>query len=107
MIYFFLAGCACLPWILLRGLGIHPGQPWAVLLPGCCTVGAAVLLTWAAEIAEVDVPQSVSIGLLALVAVLPEYAVDIYFAWMAGQHPHYAPFATANMTGANRLLLCF
>ncbi|MBU1261972.1 sodium:calcium antiporter, partial [bacterium] len=39
--------------------------------------------------------------------VLPEYAVDMYFAWMAGKDPQYISYATANMTGANRLLIGF
>ncbi len=52
-----------------------------------------------------DLPQSVSIGLLALIAVLPEYAVDLYFAWKAGKDPLYTAYATANMTGSNRLLI--
>ena len=37
--------------------------------------------------------------------MLPEYAVDIVFAWKAGQDPAFAPYAVANMTGSNRLLL--
>ena len=39
--------------------------------------------------------------------VLPEYAVDLHFAWAAGQDPSYAAYAVANMTGANRLLIGF
>jgi cation:H+ antiporter len=31
--------------------------------------------------------------------------VDIVFAWKAGQDPAFAPYAVANMTGSNRLLL--
>jgi cation:H+ antiporter len=42
---------------------------------------------------------------LALVSVLPEYAVDLHFAWAAGSDPSMASFAVANMTGANRLLI--
>src|SRR5439155_19486114 len=34
-----------------------------------------------------------------------EYAVDVYFAWRAGQDPAYTAYATANMTGGNRLLI--
>jgi cation:H+ antiporter len=37
--------------------------------------------------------------------VLPEYAVDAVFAWKAGNDPSYASYATANMTGGNRLLV--
>ncbi|MGE3858343.1 MAG: sodium:calcium antiporter, partial [Dehalococcoidia bacterium] len=41
----------------------------------------------------------------ALIAVLPEYAVDMTFAWKAGQDPAFAQYAVANMTGGNRLLI--
>ena len=37
--------------------------------------------------------------------MLPEYAVDVTFAWKAGKDPSYAAFATANMTGGNRLII--
>lgn len=100
-----LAVLACAPWLACRAMGVPPAQPWAVLAPGLCIFGAAFLLTWGAEAAEVDIPQSLSIGLLALIAVLPEYAVDMVFAWKGGKDPTYIPYATANMTGANRLLI--
>src|SRR5699024_597220 len=41
------------------------------------------------------------------IAVLPEYAVDLYYAFKAGSDPSYTHFAAANMTGSNRLLLGF
>ncbi len=95
----------CFPWLLARLGGAAFPQPWAVFIPGLCILGSAFLLTWAAEAAEVDIPQGIAIALLALIAVLPEYAVDVYFAWMAGKQPEYTAYATANMTGANRLLI--
>jgi cation:H+ antiporter len=51
--------------------------------------------------------QALALAVVALIAVLPEYAVDMYFTWQAGQHPEsdYAHYAIANMTGANRLLI--
>ena len=51
--------------------------------------------------------MSMSLALVALIAVLPEYAVDMYFAWKAGKYPamQYHHYAIANMTGANRLLI--
>lgn len=52
-----------------------------------------------------DLPQGLSVAILALIAVLPEYAVDMYFAWTAGKDPSYTAFAAANMTGSNRLLI--
>lgn len=79
--------------------------PWSVLLPGLGIFGAAFLLSWAAELAQLEIPQALALAILALIAVLPEYAVDIYFAWTAGHDPSYIPYATANMTGSNRLLI--
>ena len=40
-----------------------------------------------------------------MVAVLPEYAIDVYLAWTAAYVPENVNLATANMTGANRLLI--
>ena len=92
-------------WILLHLLRAHLPVPWNALLPGLGIFGAAFLLSWAAELAQLEIPQALALAILALIAVLPEYAVDIYFAWTAGKDPTYIPFATANMTGSNRLLI--
>src|SRR6478736_3484667 len=95
-----------LPAITLRLGGIHP-TPWiAALLFGIAVVGAAFILAWAAEALQLDVSQGLALAVLALIAVLPEYAVDFVFTWKAGKDPHeYAPLALANMTGGNRLLI--
>jgi cation:H+ antiporter len=68
-------------------------------------VAASFVLAWAAEAAEVDISGGLAIALLAVIAVLPEYAVDLYFAHTAGTNPEYVQYAAANMTGSNRLLL--
>jgi cation:H+ antiporter len=80
-------------------------QPLETLCFGLAIVSAAFLLTWCAEAAERDIPRTLALAGLALIAVLPEYAVDMLFAWKAGKDPSYAAFATANMTGGNRLLV--
>jgi len=54
------------------------------LFCGLGIFGAAFLLSWAAELAQLYISQNLALALLALIAVLPEYAVDMYFAWMAG-----------------------
>jgi cation:H+ antiporter len=95
----------CLQWILIHFAGFHPAPQLQALSSGIAIFGAAFMLSWAAELAQKDIPQALAIALLALIAVLPEYAVDMYFAWMAGKDPQYTAFATANMTGANRLLI--
>jgi cation:H+ antiporter len=96
-----------LPGVLLSisGLDIHPLI--ASLAYGLAIIGASFLLSWAAEVAQHDIPQSLALTILALIAVLPEYAVDMYLAFQAGRDPSsaYGELALANMTGANRLLI--
>ena len=97
---------AALPglWLRLGGASVPPAV--AAALFAAAVVAAAFLLTWGTELAEIDIGQGLALALLALIAVLPEYAVDVVFAWLAGQDPdRYAPLALANMTGANRLLI--
>ena len=95
-----------LPWLFSFLLSIHYPAHIEALLSGIAVLGSAFLLSWAAETAEMDIPRSVSLAIVALLAVLPEYAVDAYFAWMAGKvGGEYVHYATANMTGANRLLI--
>jgi len=104
--WFLVAVALPLPWLVAHavgGLGLLPEV--TCLLAGLAILGAAFLLSWATELAERDVPQSLALLVLALISVLPEYAVDLHFAWKAGTDPTYAPYAVANMTGANRLLI--
>jgi len=101
-----LAFTATLPGLLVRVLGLNPPAALAPVLYGLAILGAAFLLAWAAEVLQLDVSQGLALTVLALIAVLPEYAVDFAFASKAGQNPEkYAPLALANMTGANRLLI--
>ena len=92
-------------WIVLRLAGVQMPHYWTTICSGVGIFGAAILLSWAADVAQLDIPQSLALAALALIAVLPEYAVDAYFAWMAGKDPKYVQYAAANMTGANRLLI--
>jgi cation:H+ antiporter len=92
------------PWLAVA-FGTHPSASVTVFLSGLAILGAAFLISWSAELAQFDVSRSLAMVLLALIAVLPEYAVDIYLAWRAAHHPEYIPLVAANMTGANRLLV--
>ena len=101
---------ACLisvPWLVVRFFtDFHALSPTVVaLLTGVAILGAAFILSWAAEAFQMDVSQALALALLSLIAVLPEYAVDVVFAWRAASDPTQAPYAVANMTGANRLLI--
>lgn len=110
LIWLFLAVAVTLPWLFfaLSGQGhhlveTHPAQ--VSMLAGLAIVGAAFVLSWGAELAERDIPRSLALIVLALISVLPEYAVDLHFAWEAGKNPEYKAYAVANMTGANRVLI--
>jgi cation:H+ antiporter len=93
------------PAILVWLTGTVLSPELTVLVFGAGVVASAVLLSWAAEAAEVDISGSLAIAILALIAVLPEYAVDLYFSYTGGGDPSYTQFAAANMTGSNRLLI--
>ncbi len=100
-----IMAAAAWPAILLRFHVISAPHLVETVLYGLAIVSAAFLLTWGVEAAERDVPRTLALAGLGLIAVLPEYAIDLLFAWKAGDDPSYAAFATANMTGANRLLV--
>ena len=118
---------AALPAPILR-LGeitgaFHTGFPVYVeaLIFGVAIFAAATLLTWASEVAETEISAGLALVVLALIAVLPEYAVDLVFAIRAPhvaecisfapnlpigcEDPHPSQLAIANMTGGNRLLV--
>lgn len=102
-----LAVAAPLPALAARLDLWHPSLVVETVLFGVAIMGAAFLLSWAAEVAQKDISQTLAIALLALIAVLPEYAVDLYLAYCAGRglDPDCVHLAVANMTGANRLLI--
>ena len=95
------------PAVVLRVTGVELAPVLELLSYGAAIVAAAFLLAWAAEAAQKDISGALAIALLALIAVLPEYAVDLYYAFRSGSDPDYLHFAAANMTGSNRLLLGF
>lgn len=75
------------------------------LVYGLGILSAAFLLSWAAEAFQHDISHGLALALVAIITVLPEYAVDFSLVWKAGTDPEYAGYAVANMTGANRLLI--
>ncbi len=87
--------------------------PTAVIIFGIGIVAGAFLLSWAAEVAQIDISASLAIAVLALVAVLPEYLIEFVLARDAGVSFNLATRETtveisrvaANVTGSNRLLI--
>jgi len=97
----------CLPGVILRLTGTHPDPVIGAIAFGFSILAAAFLLSWGAETAEMDISQGLALAVIAIIAVLPEYAVDFILAWEAGADPEEAErgLAIANMTGGNRLLI--
>lgn len=109
LIYVAVAVLAAAPAIVLRLTGWRPSPVLDAGVFGLAVLGSGFMLSWGAEAAESRVSQGLLLAGLALVTVLPEYAIDIYYAFRAGQAPQsaYVHYAAANMTGANRLLVGF
>ena len=114
--------CLGIPSFILVIAGLHIDPIVAAFIFGLGIVGGAFLISWAAEAAQVDVSASFAIAVLALIAILPEYAVETVLAWEAGQSYIVATDlgqtfsaggvvtdemerVAANVTGANRLLI--
>lgn len=115
-----LAVLATVPALVVRISSGSLAHWLEALAFGGAIVGAAFLLSWAAETAQLDISAGLAIAVLAFIAVLPEYAVDVVFAGKAGNAvaAHGAAcappgstqatpcsLALANMTGSNRLLI--
>src|SRR5205807_2264891 len=77
------AVAATLPAVAVRVSGAHPEPLLAAMIFGIAVIGAAFMLAWAAEVVQLDISAGLALALLALVAVLPEYAVDFVITWKA------------------------
>lgn len=109
-----LALLVTVPGVAIRLTAEHVDPILASLVFGLAIVGAAFMISWAAEIIQLDVGGGLALALLALIAVLPEYAVDFVLTADAGREfaatgagGVAATRALANMTGANQLLIGF
>src|SRR5258708_26162430 len=94
-----------LPAIYFRLGAVQLGPLPSVGLYGAAVVSAAFLLSWAAEAFQIDVSASLATAALALGAVLPEYAVDLYLSYSAGPNPAHTQYAIANMTRSDRFVI--
>ncbi|MBE7182790.1 MAG: sodium:proton exchanger [Methylobacterium mesophilicum] len=103
-----IAFVATIPALILRYSGWYPDPLLDTAVFGIGILSAGFMLSWGAEAAETRISQGLILAIVALVTVLPEYAVDIYYAYQAGKggpESPYVQYAAANMTGANRLLV--
>ncbi len=112
------AGAGGWAWIAVALAGLVPALAFRLVLPaqppgvtllvfGVAILSAGFLLSWAVDVAEREIPQTLAVAFLAFIILLPEYSVDVYLAW-TGADPataEYSSYTGANMTGANRLLI--
>ena len=63
-------------------------------------LGSALIIAWAAEVAQFLVSQGFALAVLAWLQTLPEFAVEAVIAWNQD-----IPNMMANFTGSNRLLV--
>lgn len=98
---------AILPGLAIRLGGLHLAPVADLAVSGLAILAAGFLLSWGVEAAEEHVSRGLALAVLALITVLPEYVIDLYYAFQAGRDPgsDYVQYAAANMTGANRLLV--
>ena len=102
-----LALAAIAPAMLFRFMGWDSQPLVNTAIFGIAVLAAGFMLSWGAEVAESHISQGLILAVVALITVLPEYAIDMYYAFQAGRAPesNYVHYAAANMTGANRLLV--
>ena len=106
-LFVLLALAAMAPAFVFRVTGWRPNPLIDTAIFGIGVLAAGFMLSWGAEAAERHISQGLILAGVALITVLPEYAVDVYYAFQAGRAPqsNYVHYAAANMTGANRLLV--
>jgi cation:H+ antiporter len=95
------AACT-IPGLLVRFSGGAVSAPVQLVAYGAAVVAAAFMLAWACEAAQVDFANGLVVSVVAFVAILPEFIVELHFAYTG-----HAEYVTANLTGASRLLLGF
>ena len=92
------------------GFELHPLLISSIY--GLAILSGAFILSWAAEVAELDISASLAVAILVLLTVLPEYAIEAVLAWEAGAALDSGAVAiteqtqrvAANATGATQLL---
>ena len=93
------AGCAVVGVVVHLASPVLPVQLAMVGL-GIGLIGAAFMLAWAADAGEAVFSGGLVLAVIALLTVLPEFIIEIRFAYIQA-----AELVTANLTGATRLLL--
>jgi len=102
-----------LPWMIIKSLTLVGVFKWdyehyaliSAIMTGITIIACAFIVSWASEVLQEYLPPNFVLALLAIINVLPEYVVDIYFTYTAAIKEEYTHYAISNMTGANRMLI--
>jgi cation:H+ antiporter len=78
---------------------IREVPPTTIVWAAPAILGAALMITWAAESSQFFIPQGFALAILAWLQTLPEFAVEGILAWH-----QQVPLLLAGLTGALRLL---
>jgi cation:H+ antiporter len=92
-------GCAALGLVVESAHTFLPISATTLGL-GIGLIGASFLLAWGADAGEAVFSGGLVLAAVALVGVLPEFTIEVHFAFV-----QEASLVTANLTGATRLLL--
>src|SRR5688572_25863798 len=75
------------------------------LFPAGGVLAATMLIAWATEVLSFFLSRGLAFAVLALLQVLPEFAVEAVITRSAAEDPINLQYVTANFTGANRLIV--
>ncbi len=94
------------PFVATIFFGIAGHDPRMVVVStGLAIASAGFALAWGTESLQFIVSQALALAVLAFVNVLPEYSVEVVLAYGGASNSTLLHYATASMTGANRILL--
>lgn len=94
------------PFVATVFFGVSAGDPRVVVVStGLAIASAGFALAWGTESLQFIVSQALALAVLAVVNVLPEYSVEVVLAYKGATNSTLLHYATASMTGANRILL--
>lgn len=80
-------------------------EAWQHLWPMGGVLSASLAIAWATEVAAFFLSRGLAFALLALLQVLPEFAVEAVTTYEGALNPERLHLVTANFTGANRLIV--
>jgi cation:H+ antiporter len=95
-----IAAACAVGGVVVHAVGPILPVPLAAIGLGVGVLGASFMLAWAADAGEAVFSGGFVLAAVALVGVLPEFIIEVHFAFI-----QQAELVTANLTGATRLLL--